>query len=53
MDEEELGDAAVFAGRNAVAMGDSGTLAGVNDELRRLLPPEAQDEAERKSGGVN
>ncbi|MFF3751348.1 Hsp70 family protein [Streptomyces sp. NPDC002018] len=46
-------DTAILEGRKAVAAGDRRTLAGVNERLRRLLPPGVADEAERKSGGVN
>ncbi|WP_217253467.1 Hsp70 family protein [Streptomyces sp. AC602_WCS936] len=46
-------DAAILEGRRAVAAGDRRALAGVNERLRRLLPPGAAEEAERLSGGIN
>ncbi|SDP71003.1 molecular chaperone DnaK [Streptomyces sp. cf386] len=46
-------DAAILEGRRAVAAGNRRALAGVNERLRRLLPPGAVDEAERLSGGIN
>ncbi|WDF43118.1 Hsp70 family protein [Streptomyces sp. T12] len=46
-------DAAILEGRRAVAAGNRRALAGVNERLRRLLPPGAADEAERMSGGIN
>ncbi|MFJ9031532.1 Hsp70 family protein [Streptomyces sp. NPDC102274] len=46
-------DAAILEGRNAVAAGNRRALAGVNERLRRLLPPGVADEVERKTGGVN
>lgn len=46
-------DAAILEGRRAVAAGDRRALAGVNERLRRLLPPGAAAEAERMSGGIN
>ncbi|MGI5379678.1 Hsp70 family protein [Streptomyces sp. CA-251387] len=46
-------DAAILEGRQAVAAGNRRALAGVNERLRRLLPPGAADEAERLSGGIN
>ncbi|NUP16625.1 MAG: Hsp70 family protein [Streptomyces sp.] len=46
-------DTAILEGRRAVAAGDRRALAGVNERLRRLLPPGAADEAERLSGGIN
>lgn len=45
-------DAAIRDGRLAVAAGDADALVGVNERLRRLLPPDAADAAEKKTGGV-
>ncbi|WP_181789643.1 Hsp70 family protein [Streptomyces phytophilus] len=45
-------DAAIRDGRRAMASGDRGALAGVNQRLRRLLPPEVGDGMGRKEGGV-
>jgi molecular chaperone DnaK len=45
-------DAAILDGRRAVAAGDAEALSGVNERLRRLLPPDVADAAERKNGGV-
>ncbi|MFW6691584.1 Hsp70 family protein [Streptomyces sp. MAR4 CNX-425] len=47
-----LADAAVRDGRQAVAMGDIEALGGVNERLRRLLPPDVADVAERIPGGL-
>ncbi|KUO06196.1 hypothetical protein [Streptomyces caeruleatus] len=46
-------DAAILEGRRAVAAGNRRALAGVNERLRRLLPPGAAEEAERMTGGIN
>jgi molecular chaperone DnaK len=45
-------DEAIRAGRNAMAAGDRIALAGVNERLRRLLPPGAAADVDRKTGGV-
>ncbi|WBB64073.1 Hsp70 family protein [Streptomyces sp. WMMC500] len=45
-------DAAIRDGRRAMAAGDRGALPGVNQRLRRLLPPEVGDGMGRKEGGV-
>ncbi len=45
-------DDVILAGRRAVAAGDAEALSGVNERLRRLLPPDVADAAERKNGGV-
>ncbi|AKH84007.1 2-alkenal reductase [Streptomyces sp. CNQ-509] len=45
--------AAIRDGRRAMAVGDRGAIAAVNQRLRRLLPPEAAgNELGRKEGGV-
>ncbi|GAA3867394.1 Hsp70 family protein [Streptomyces sedi] len=46
-------DAAILEGRQAIAQGNRRALAGVNERLRRLLPPGAAGEVERKTGGIN
>lgn len=45
-------DAAIRDGRRAMAAGDRGALAGANQRLRRLLPPEVGDGMGSKEGGV-
>lgn len=46
-------DAAILEGRKAVAAGNRRALAGVNERLRRLLPPGVADQVDRKTGGIN
>lgn len=53
MSSRSQADAAFQEGRMAIARGDRRALAGVNERLRRLLPPGAAGEMERKTGGVN
>ncbi|KAB8157447.1 Hsp70 family protein [Streptomyces sp. 3MP-14] len=52
MSSRSQADAAILEGRQAIASGNRRALAGVNERLRRLLPPGAGGQIEHKPGGI-